>query len=106
LAVSYAAELARFGVDTTIVVPGAFTTGTNHYANAGVRRYAWARVRVPTAWRHAFSENAAVNSRQNSAASKGQRRVRRVSPMVRASVADLLRQQVTELDPGGAAMTG
>lgn len=35
LAVSYAAELARFGVDTTIVVPGAFTTGTNHFAHAG-----------------------------------------------------------------------
>jgi NAD(P)-dependent dehydrogenase (short-subunit alcohol dehydrogenase family) len=35
LAVSYAAELARFGVDTTIIVPGAFPTGTNHYAGAG-----------------------------------------------------------------------
>jgi NAD(P)-dependent dehydrogenase (short-subunit alcohol dehydrogenase family) len=35
LAVSYAAELARFGIDTTIVVPGAFTTGTNHFAHAG-----------------------------------------------------------------------
>jgi NAD(P)-dependent dehydrogenase (short-subunit alcohol dehydrogenase family) len=35
LAVSYAAELARFGVDTTIIVPGAFPTGTNHYASAG-----------------------------------------------------------------------
>jgi NAD(P)-dependent dehydrogenase (short-subunit alcohol dehydrogenase family) len=35
LAVSYAAELARFGVDTSIIVPGAFTTGTNHYAHAG-----------------------------------------------------------------------
>jgi NAD(P)-dependent dehydrogenase (short-subunit alcohol dehydrogenase family) len=35
LAVSYAAELARFGIDTTIVVPGAFPTGTNHYAHAG-----------------------------------------------------------------------
>ncbi|TNM59826.1 SDR family NAD(P)-dependent oxidoreductase [Streptomyces sp. NP160] len=35
LAVSYAAELARFGVDTVIVVPGSFTTGTNHFANAG-----------------------------------------------------------------------
>jgi len=34
-AVSYAAELARFGVDTAIVVPGAFTTGTNHFANGG-----------------------------------------------------------------------
>src|ERR1700681_2821028 len=35
MAVSYAAELARFGIETTIVVPGAFPTGTNHYANAG-----------------------------------------------------------------------
>jgi NAD(P)-dependent dehydrogenase (short-subunit alcohol dehydrogenase family) len=35
LAVSYAAELARFGIDTTIVVPGSFTHGTNHFANAG-----------------------------------------------------------------------
>jgi NAD(P)-dependent dehydrogenase (short-subunit alcohol dehydrogenase family) len=35
LAVSYAAELARFGVETSIVVPGAFTSGTNHFANAG-----------------------------------------------------------------------
>jgi NAD(P)-dependent dehydrogenase (short-subunit alcohol dehydrogenase family) len=35
LAVSYAAELARFGIDTTIVVPGAFTSGTNHFAHAG-----------------------------------------------------------------------
>ena len=35
LAVSYAAELIRFGIDTTIIVPGAFTTGTNHFANAG-----------------------------------------------------------------------
>ncbi|MFI5844029.1 SDR family oxidoreductase [Catenuloplanes sp. NPDC051500] len=35
LAVSYAAELSRFGVDTTVMVPGSFTTGTNHYAHAG-----------------------------------------------------------------------
>jgi NAD(P)-dependent dehydrogenase (short-subunit alcohol dehydrogenase family) len=35
LAVSYAAELIKFGIDTTIVVPGAFTHGTNHFANAG-----------------------------------------------------------------------
>jgi NAD(P)-dependent dehydrogenase (short-subunit alcohol dehydrogenase family) len=35
LAVSYAAEIARFGIDTTIIVPGAFPAGTNHYANAG-----------------------------------------------------------------------
>ncbi|NSL43418.1 SDR family NAD(P)-dependent oxidoreductase [Streptomyces sp. 8P21H-1] len=35
LAVSYAAELARFGIETTIVVPGAFTSGTNHFASGG-----------------------------------------------------------------------
>ena len=35
LAVSYAAELARFGIETAIVVPGSFTSGTNHFANAG-----------------------------------------------------------------------
>jgi NAD(P)-dependent dehydrogenase (short-subunit alcohol dehydrogenase family) len=35
IAVSYAAELIRFGIDTTIVVPGAFTTGTSHFAHAG-----------------------------------------------------------------------
>ncbi len=35
LAVTSAAELARFGVDTVIIVPGSFTTGTNHFANAG-----------------------------------------------------------------------
>jgi NAD(P)-dependent dehydrogenase (short-subunit alcohol dehydrogenase family) len=35
LAVSYAAELIRFGIDTSIIVPGAFTSGTNHFAHAG-----------------------------------------------------------------------
>ncbi|GAA3909884.1 SDR family NAD(P)-dependent oxidoreductase [Actinoplanes auranticolor] len=35
LAVSYAGELARFGIETSIVVPGAFTSGTNHFAHAG-----------------------------------------------------------------------
>jgi NAD(P)-dependent dehydrogenase (short-subunit alcohol dehydrogenase family) len=35
LAVSYAGELARFGIETTIVVPGAFTRGTNHFAHSG-----------------------------------------------------------------------
>jgi len=34
LAVSYAAELARWGVETSIVVPGAFTKGTNHFLHA------------------------------------------------------------------------
>ena len=35
LAVSYAAELTRWGIETSIVVPGAFTRGTDHFANAG-----------------------------------------------------------------------
>ena len=35
LAVSYAGELARWGVETSIVVPGAFTKGTNHFLQAG-----------------------------------------------------------------------
>ncbi|WP_439659229.1 SDR family oxidoreductase [Lentzea sp. HUAS TT2] len=35
VAVSYRAELLRFGIDTTIVVPGAFTHGTNHFAHSG-----------------------------------------------------------------------
>ena len=35
LAVSYAGEVSRWGIETTIVVPGAFTSGTNHFANAG-----------------------------------------------------------------------
>lgn len=35
LAVSYAAEVARFGIESTIVVPGSFTKGTNHFANSG-----------------------------------------------------------------------
>lgn len=35
LAVVYARELALWGVETSIVVPGAFTKGTNHFANAG-----------------------------------------------------------------------
>ncbi|BBY26435.1 SDR family NAD(P)-dependent oxidoreductase [Mycolicibacterium sediminis] len=34
LAVSYARELARWGVETSIVVPGAFTSGTNHFEHA------------------------------------------------------------------------
>jgi len=34
LAKSYAVELARFGIDTCIVVPGSFTSGTQHFAHA------------------------------------------------------------------------
>lgn len=35
LAISYAGELARWGIETSIIVPGSFTSGTNHFAHAG-----------------------------------------------------------------------
>ena len=38
LAVSYASELARWGIETSIIVPGAFTKGTNHFLHAGAPR--------------------------------------------------------------------
>src|SRR4029078_3416894 len=34
LAVVYARELTRWGIETSIIVPGAFTRRTNHLANA------------------------------------------------------------------------
>ncbi|KIF78192.1 oxidoreductase [Streptomyces sp. 150FB] len=34
LAKTYAVELSRFGIDSSIVVPGSFTSGTNHFAHA------------------------------------------------------------------------
>jgi NAD(P)-dependent dehydrogenase (short-subunit alcohol dehydrogenase family) len=35
LAVSYAGELARWGIESSIIVPGAFTKGTNHFVHSG-----------------------------------------------------------------------
>jgi NAD(P)-dependent dehydrogenase (short-subunit alcohol dehydrogenase family) len=35
LAVVYSRELTRWGIETSIIVPGAFTGGTNHFAHAG-----------------------------------------------------------------------
>jgi hypothetical protein len=35
LAVQYARELALWGIETSIIVAGAFTKGTNHFAHAG-----------------------------------------------------------------------
>ncbi|MDY0746241.1 SDR family oxidoreductase [Paucibacter sp. R3-3] len=35
LALCYARELAPLGIETSIVVPGAYTKGTNHFAHAG-----------------------------------------------------------------------
>ncbi|WP_166653534.1 SDR family oxidoreductase [Paraburkholderia flava] len=36
IAVQYARELSRWGIETSIIVPGAFTSGTNHFAHSGV----------------------------------------------------------------------
>jgi len=36
LAVQYARELTLWGIETSIVVPGAFTRGTNHFAHSGM----------------------------------------------------------------------
>jgi hypothetical protein len=36
LAVLYARELALWGAETSIIVPVAFTKGTNHFAHAGL----------------------------------------------------------------------
>src|SRR5260370_21793756 len=35
MAVIYARELTRWGIETSIIVPGAFTGGTNHFAHSG-----------------------------------------------------------------------
>jgi len=35
LAISYAGELSRWGIETSIIVPGAFVTGTKHFEHAG-----------------------------------------------------------------------
>ncbi|MEP3350093.1 MAG: SDR family oxidoreductase [Marinomonas sp.] len=35
LAVSYSTELSQWGIETSIIVPGAFTKGTNHFAHSG-----------------------------------------------------------------------
>jgi NAD(P)-dependent dehydrogenase (short-subunit alcohol dehydrogenase family) len=35
LALNYASELTRWNIETSIVVPGAFTKGTNHFLHAG-----------------------------------------------------------------------
>lgn len=35
IAVQYARELSRWGIETSIIVPGAFTSGTNHFSHSG-----------------------------------------------------------------------
>lgn len=56
LAVCYAKELAPFGIETSIVVPGAFTTGTNHFANAGVPSDTAVDAAYAAAWPAGFAD--------------------------------------------------
>jgi len=56
LAVCYAKELAPFGIETSIVVPGAFTSGTNHFANAGHPENAAIADAYTAAWPDGFAD--------------------------------------------------
>lgn len=56
LAVCYAKELAPLGIETAIVVPGAFTKGTNHFANAGHPADGGVAEAYEKAWPDRFSD--------------------------------------------------
>ncbi len=56
LAVCYAREIAPLGIDSAIVVPGAFTTGTNHFANAGTPADATRAGQYGTDWPDRFAD--------------------------------------------------
>ncbi|QAY76491.1 SDR family NAD(P)-dependent oxidoreductase [Sphingosinicella sp. BN140058] len=57
LAVCYAKELAPLGIETSIVVPGAFTTGTNHFAHAGTPDDAPVADAYAAAWPDGFADD-------------------------------------------------
>lgn len=57
LAVCYAKELAPLGIETSIVVPGAFTTGTNHFAHAGTPADASVADAYAAAWPDRFADD-------------------------------------------------
>jgi len=73
LAVSYASELTRWGIETSIVVPGAFTKGTNHFAHAG------SPSAVVTRWPSACSES---RSDSETIGSSSTMRTRRCRPSI------------------------
>lgn len=56
LAGAYARELAPLGIETSIVVPGAFTTGINHFANAGTPADAARAADIARGWRPNFAD--------------------------------------------------
>ena len=57
LAVCYGKELAPLGIDTAIVVPGAFTTGTSHFENAGHPSDEETAKAYEAAWAPDFADN-------------------------------------------------
>lgn len=57
LAVCIGKELAPLGIETSIVVPGAFTTGTNHFAHAGEPGDAARAHDYERTWRAGFAED-------------------------------------------------
>jgi len=57
LAVCYGKELAPLGIDTAIVVPGAFTTGTHHFENAGHPEDEKTAKAYQAAWTPGFADN-------------------------------------------------
>ncbi len=72
MAESYASEVIRFGIDTTIVAPGAYPSGTNHFAHAGTpddadraaeydARYAEVRDAIAPALTRMFPEGRTVD---------------------------------------------
>jgi NAD(P)-dependent dehydrogenase (short-subunit alcohol dehydrogenase family) len=56
IAVCYARELAPFGIETSIVVPGAYTKGTNHFAHAGSPADTMRANDYTSSWPKDFSE--------------------------------------------------
>lgn len=56
LAVCYARELAPLGIETAIVVPGAYTKGTNHFANAGKPKDEETAKAYDAAWPSGFAQ--------------------------------------------------
>lgn len=56
LAMAYARELAPLGIESSIVVPGAFTTDTNHFANAGAPADEGRAAEYARSWSDGFAD--------------------------------------------------
>ncbi len=56
LAVAYARELAPLGIETSIIVPGAYTKGTNHFAHSGTPADTARAEEYTASWPAGFAE--------------------------------------------------